>query len=592
METNKGSISTLKDAEQTLWYDYYNEPVPDYRVTLHIGLFAQPSGYDQAELSAALKRLYDKLLKDIHIKRGTKNSERHTPIKLISSLANDTERLAASVAAEYDIPTTQVTDQLAVKNGFPDADTMIADSCFALVALWDGIPNSDLRVENAVKRTLLGNSQPDSLEIFNTRTVYDLILPSPAQRDYYKPLSVRTLCPYPLESGVSWYYTTNPPTTDKSILKIYDYNEHRYRQNIANIVSINKSIMKKQSAALKHGPVYDLLPELHGSKDANLDNMRHLFTDAVSMVSKKRHYRRLFIATASALLSMIAYAVFSDYLSTIVGQVPTLLCAAVVLFMTIAAVIFIAVDKVGDYKDYIRFRLIAEAMRTRTYWQAAGIENAVFSNYSPRQKIALEGICYVESSWLLADRLANRSDAAPQKPLDINKIKNEWFGSTDELRDGHYTASIKGQLKFARKRSKEYSSKMHRENIIRPLITISAVICTIVLGLAVIIHNIPGLFPESVMNFIDTYAEVGTLAVSIVQILAAAAAAVYAINSSDLTSRYVWMGYEFQRAAMAFENADTIERKRELLVQVGAESNRENGDWAMRMLDEQPEMPI
>lgn len=211
-------------AEYRCWERYYGDKKqPIYKAPLILGVVGQEYSDDG---KTGMREAADKIITDLfdrigmkNQKKGISNSERKTPVFVLSALASNSEKdLAQYLSDEYNIQTIHVVgtgEHTTVNNALEiqadgDKDEFITRSSFMLISLWDGVDRqcrTGVIVRNALLETdpvaeRSGLSAEDTV-ISETHPVYQIVVPSAGKKEF--AWLTRLLLPYTLDSGCDWY---------------------------------------------------------------------------------------------------------------------------------------------------------------------------------------------------------------------------------------------------------------------------------------------------------------------------------------------------------------------------------------------------
>ncbi len=607
---------TMEQVQKAAWTDYGHDTEKlNYDATVYFGLFGTDYVEDKKKLESALRSFYASIHEMFGQKKAAtkKNYSRHahTRFAMLSPLETESERIAAAVAAGCGIVTYKVvrggvTSESARVIGVEgDVVDEICDSSLFALALWDGIKDgSDRRMNSAVVRALKGSTQRlMELDMPDNITVFHLLTPSKqgdAGTADHKAYTVRTLHPYPLETGNSWFYRGGKSRGGKTDV----YNHKRFERNVKKIAHFNKKIKLRRKSVLTSDNVGDLLPGLHGNTAADRDLLRHLYTDSISYAAQKKRDKMTLAMIITAVAGLGIYSILSDapegFLGLSLGTLAPVLSVLIIALLTAAMVIFMLQRRSGSHDEYVDFRLIAECLRVQTYWRATGVESSVRDEFGAKSKLDFEWARYILRSWALSDSFC--SSAGRDFPEDTaREIIRIWFGREDKIKkNGEYThendndkqdgATYKrltgnvDQYGFTRKKSDSSFRKARRDSLLKTISIAAAYGLTVLVALLVIINAVTG-DTAGIINYV-------ILAAGLVQILVAGYN-VYA-DTKDyerLANNNKWLSIEYQKAIIAGGIIDK-EQYRELFRRMGCEAVRETCGWALEFSRKEPGAPI
>lgn len=503
--TKKAKSIHWKAAVERFWKaPYNNEAEPEYGIPLILGLIAQDNTeYDE---DSVLKSV-DTLLKKEFSRFRLKAARRKTPVYILSPLENELEReVAEHLEEKWDISCIKVCRSAQTSGMYVVTDDpvdYIANSCFALIDIWDGCSASEdnkdaYRCFQAARKTLLETVKPtletlpNEAYIGDSHPVYNIVLPSPntKKRLHYKAL-VRL--PHILESGDNWYLLDNEPENDKSedkqqVENYEKYKKDRYRNNLKAIRKLNKLISRPGIADTE--PVYDQLPEpCHGvNKAADAANMRMIRFDTLATAHQKFHKSRIVTAAWCAGAGLVAYAILSDLGDIVPVHSRFGMLMSVVALVTIL-VSLMCIFLSGRYKfAHIHLRLLSESMRVKTFWNALGLsEHQPDEGMTSKTRTELEFASIAFHGWKVLDdaRGFYREENTDIRFADA--LAHEWLGSQDKRVNNSYSDNKGGQMGYARKTSRRFSKKARRSNFIKYLTSTLAMIFTFVYSVSLIL---------------------------------------------------------------------------------------------------------
>ncbi len=613
---------SMKEILRTAWIDRgrsmdeicFDAPV-------FVGVFGTVDLPDKSTLTKALhsfcKSLYElfEQKKALGRENGSAllNSSRykkhaHTRFAFLSALETETECLAARVAAGYGIETYRVTGDsaLAEKGDLvaPDGDVtgFICDYSLMALAMWNGVDavssGYDERMALAVKRALRGSTERlMELDMPDNITVYHMLMPLD-NRDKgvegHAAYGIRTLHPYPLETGKSWYFRGG-----KSKVGVTDkYNQNRFERNVGKIAHFNYKVKIRHDEVMASEKVYDLMPGLHGHADADRDLLRYLYTDNISFAAQKRRdiqTRRMITAAA---IGLITYSFVSDAPEKLfgidMGALAPFLSIFTLVFLTAAMVIFLLQRRAGSHDEYVGFRLIAECLRVQTYWRAAGVEGSVEDEFGAKSKLDFEWARYILRSWELQNRIYNTENTKFPSGV-INEVGRIWHGTEEIWQENTENAEQSGynyinsdgvdQYGYTRQKAESCSRDARREGLVNVISIAAAYGLTIVVAVLIIINA----FGNGKLEITDHL----MLLASLVQIGVAGYSLFAASKDYErVANNNTWLCIEYQKAIIACKYTANEKKKRELFRRTGCEAIREVCGWALEFSRNEPGSPI
>ncbi|MBQ9993911.1 MAG: hypothetical protein IJP17_04295, partial [Clostridia bacterium] len=635
-DTDKEGKVSFSALEQDFEKKHGKQEIPEYRAPIFIGVAAHDNdSADKAKIRARAGEFFAEINKKfgqdkLHTFAAAEQEEKRvTPVYLLSLLSNSLEELVSDEASKYGIATIHVVNpgdlpkqgKLCIEvEG--DCRRFIVDNCFALLALWNGtrydrgcgVDPLDDGVEEMVVLSLKGRIMEEgrSVKLKENRSVCHIVVPASGDKGLHIPYQKRWLYPYPVETGSSWFYTgcyclesdkskiwsVYKPLGDKKRQKSVSgekkYTKERFDNIVENISRFNAvvsdNLRDNSEGAIRKGRVFDLLKNLHGSKTADADNLKYLFYDGISVKSQKKKRMLTGGIALTACLGFCAHCLYSDcFDAPVLKTIAIMACAA---FFIIALVLFV-VGRTGKYhNDYINFRIIAEALRVQTYWDAAGISDNVAERYTERQKNELEWVKLVLRAWRL-DMMVK--GVKPEPECDnvkvLRRIGRTWLGIEDEARGGEhnkYNTINSGQYNYVRKKAKKTKKAQAREDAIN-LFGSSAVVIT-AFALCVIVLLINFTKAPEWLEVVEKYLVLGVGILSAV--VAAFAFAGATLANKQETDRLSWSRLQYKKVLMDIEEAQQPGELREIFKRIGSECIVENGEWALILADKNTELPF
>ena len=397
------------------------------------------------------------------------------------------------------------------------------------------------------------------------------------------------------------------------------YKKDRFQRNAQMLSVVNSaltSVCKKDSLV----EAYDLFSGNRTIHKNNLcvavSNIRHLRYDTIATELQSSHRIRARAIAFFAAFGLIGYGIFTDIASphSLFGVFGAVLS---VVFITLAVLLFLLNIWTKKRDAYLHLRLLSECLRTKTYFNAAGLTDKCVSDcFSERQQIELEWATIILRSWDVIDRHGHYYDK-PIKDNYLSVIEEEWIGKPDKDlaerkgESGKYDPTSDGQLAFDRKRGNEFQREASRLNNRKTWTTILVVLFTlIVAGMTVglyIIKNhtsfedaIKHPFAELISSE-DSILSLGDISVEdilvfVTGVLPAALACWLMYKETRMypenAQRYKWMAIKYQKFLTCLDKADSDEEKRAILEKVGIAAAEEIGEWTILNADSDINLPF
>jgi len=537
----------------------------------------------------------------------------HTPLILLSSLAEGADRLAARVALdcqvrlvvplpmsralyeedfetaasraefhellqqaerwfELPLPQEKSGDRLCGHGTERELQyalqgVCIARECQILIALWDGVEGEKeggtaqvvrFRLKGVPERYL--RSRP--LDPAECGPVYHLWTPRLSNpHPAGKPLTLRKLFPRSEYDSDEPEGRLNPGQEERS----QSPGELPYTQIFARVNGFNRDALQLHSRYsmerertrnfLFPEREWESLPAPLTLKSA-LKALREAYGIADSLAD---HFQRLAHRTLRGLIIMALPAVifFECYSER---WHPGLALYLLTLF---AAYLWYWWARNGDYQSkYLDYRALAEGLRVQFFWRLADLNESVADHYLRKQRSELDWIRNAIRVWNLSpgDRSGQEAaDAAASAPR-LNLALTHWV---NDQRNYYTRVTRRDHQKLERK-----------ERDVHGLLFLS-------LGLAVVL-----LVLDRMLGEMEEWAH--TLLVMVASLAPAFAAALEAyaekMAHSEQAKQFHWMSTLFSRASLRlteFLQQGNLEEARAVIRELGEEALAENGDWVM-----------
>lgn len=346
----------------------------------------------------------------------------HTPIELLTPLAEGADRIAAHAALSLDIPIIAVLpleiadykkdfagdasirdfDDLLARAAhvivLPQGDQALArPDCYArvgafgvrhahvLLALWDGIETGKTGGTSEIvrfSREGVPRHHARSTRLLNpadTGVVYHIVAPRTSAPRPPAAFTGRWLAPHGGgEVEARGLLAEIAGSTD-------EFNAHALEPGSAD--AAGRSERDLTSGRVKAGSALAPLTRLYG------------FADALAIRFQTNSRRAILALFVLVWLSIVAFETFTD-LDIAVAVIPF------VLLFGIAYAVYLWMKSRGIDARYLDYRSLAEALRVQFYWRAAGITDSVAAHYM-RYRIR-------ESEWIRKALLALELRLPPQ----------------------------------------------------------------------------------------------------------------------------------------------------------------------------------
>ena len=558
--------------------------------------------------------------------RQLRQSFPHTPLVLLSPLADGADRLAAWVAlaeglvlivplpmpradyeqdfvtasslAEFDdlltraetwfeLPPpesharTEATDPQARRDAcYANCGAFIVQHSHLLLALWDG--NTDDLVggtSQTIRFQLEGIPQSigphaNALEIPETGPVYHLVTPrhkNPTTAS--PPFTLHKL--YPGVSHLHGVAALAPPVLPSGAVR-----KHRVATGaeVGNRAIAFERIFRQMDTFNRDA--LSFAPKLPSEREAAKEDLfgrddlvaRSRTLDAIAdgyavanLMSIAFRKRTVLAARAIFLGAWIAVFAFDFYAHLSAKQPGFLL-----LYLLALLAAFAVNDRVrrGDYMNkYLDYRALAEVLRIQFFWRLADIEASVADRYLGKQRSELDWIrSAIRFTMLLADAPQTESALASSPPRDrLDAVVSRWV---QEQREYFHRAIQRDQRQLARMKLR-----------IRLLFTLALLIAAavFVLQIAPTLLRVPDLIGGALDSFIF-----------LAGLLPATAAVLEGyVNKrgyAEHVKQYERLHDLFARAAASLTTAlehDRLGEVKRIIHDLGVEALAENGDWVL-----------
>jgi hypothetical protein len=570
-------------------------------VTGHRDLRAE----DLPQLEEIVGQIIEKLKKD----------SPHTPLILLSALADGADRLVAEVALArgvrlivplpmprhiYETDFSTATSRLKFKellaraghwfelpllHGATEAEIMeegpardrqyeqagayIVRHSHLLIALWDGkYRNLVGGTSRVVKFQLEGVPEPyaprsSPIDTPESGPVYHLVTPRISNTD-----------------------TEGAPFTRRRLFpKGYAHEAERFARIRRRLDTFNRDVNDQASflaRQVQKSELY-LFPESETKElPPLLQSLRERFATADSLAI---YFQRLTQRTLSQLfiLVMLVAMVFELYAHLFPAQhwflaVYLLLLAGAYLWINRRA-------KRNDYQNkHQDYRALAEGMRVQFFWGVAGLRLSVADHYLRRQRSELDWICSAIRAWNIPTETVSTESV---DPVDTDR------GRSLELLLRHW---VMDQSRFFGKAAKRDRHKLERyEPYVKALLQIGVVVAVVVALALLVPHH----WQHEAEKLIDNHQyPIHGLLLTLISLPAICAALLHGYIEkralSEHAKQYSRMGMIFstaqERLAQMIKD-DQFGRAQNLIEELGKEALEENGDWVLLHRERPLEVP-
>lgn len=531
----------------------------------------------------------------------------HTPIHIISPLAEGADRLVARVAlaagcrvivplpmpraiyitdfeseesrAEFEelerqahevfeLPIEMGTTAAEISEHCPKRDhqygllgAYIVRNSHALIALWDGLlPERSNGTADVVGFNLTGvperfTPSRSLLEPNESDPVWHILTPRLSNPSVDgEPLSLRTL--YPSR-------TASEKEGEERFAKVLQGTE-RFNHDA---LRYEKELEKENGASLA-----ELFNVAEGKdlvdRDEDLSATRRLFAVADSLASRfSRHTHR----TLTLLFAIVtgAVIVFDLYTHIYITLWPLLLTYLLLLVATYALVVR---SRKQIYQSrYLDYRALAEGLRVRFFWHLAGIDDEIADHYLHKQRSELDWIRYGLRVWSPTRGMDHSGIDEAEEMRRLTLVQQAW---------------VEDQFGYYAKAAKREEKRMHTAEKRAAIM----VVIGIVLALFQVIQQ----------GFIDPAPEKQPIhwllvIVSLAPILAGLLLGYVEKRAhGDHARQYERMSILFANARQHLERLiaeHDLTRARRLIEELGREALAENGDWVLIHRDRPIEVP-
>lgn len=568
-----------------------NKAQKESLIPLYLGITGHRDIRD--EDMAVLKQLIKEFIKK------KQNQCPHTPVILLSPLAEGADRIAALAAIECKIdfiallpmPAEEYKKDFVLHESIVEFENLItkassiielplqegvtiknvntlekrneqyyqnglflARQCHTLIALWDGIDNGKKGgTSNVVKLKQSGipgkfEDRKKRLHHLQTGPIYHIITPRKSNPFIEKPIPKKIS--YPIHYG-----------EDLGTAVKYDEEIHN------RIDSFNKDVIAKWPDLQKivkaiAKELFTNHPHLEQDKSLNEIAKKYAIAGELSGIYQRKRFRAL-----QVLLSLVVLAFLFLHSNTEFFHEPLILLLYPVTMGIGAIWFFIASRKHYEYK-HEDYRALSEAYRIQFFLKACGKNDNVSDHYLKRHRGELEWVLYTLRTSFLNDW---KSEYRPVN-MDIT-IKAFIFLKTNW---------VNHQLEYFRRKTIEHNNSSKRWNL---LANFSFVIAILSACLLFLISFYSEKFPENLKIFESNLHATLACSTSVFLVLAAALHG-YSEKMifAEQAKNYQQMAQLFQLASDKFDHAIQTNDQSEandIISELAQEALLENGDWLL-----------
>ena len=237
-------------------------------------------------------------------------------------------------------------------------------------------------------------------------------------------------------------------------------------------------------------------------------------------------------------------------------------------------------DYQNKYQDY---RALAEGTRVQFFWQLAGLKLSAADHYLRRQRSELDWICSAIRVWNIPGEI--------ESPASVNPVATEHVRCLELV----LRYWVKDQSRFFVKAAKRDHDKLERyEPYVKVLLRIGIVV-TVVVALALVI---PHPWRHEAYELIEEHHGLHGLLLSLISLPAIGAALLHGYIEKRALSEHT---KQYSRMGMIFSNAQErlsqlikegqYTQAENLIEELGKEALEENGDWVLLHRERPLEVP-
>lgn len=525
----------------------------------------------------------------------------HTPVRLLSSLAEGADRLAANVAlrsgvelqvalpmpaamyrkdfstdeseAEFDELCARAdVMELPVRNGarssdqlhgdsrniaYADAGMFISAHCHILLAIWDGKESQNVGgtaqivyFQHYDRLPGLAESVPRT-SLFLTDDESDLVYHIPCSRLQSIPAGTEQAL-----LGKPTWFTADPDNPNLTELP------ERYVRVFERTDGFNRDIVRNlEQQGL---PTVSLAAPVSETIREAAAQIARVFgiTDALADHFQRRISLTLRATYGLAVLAGLAFILYSE-----IGRLGFLIFAFLFFLLGGMAVVEIARRR-GWHRKYLEYRVLAEGLRVQYYWAIAGIHDDGQSKFAYDNFLRQRDM---ELGWIRnIMRVAGTVGDSKPHSRDDDRLRfaiEQWIG--DE--------SNPGQLHYYKAKAAERA----RSNRFTDRLTLAC------LWGGILIACVLAFF----LDVIGEASRVQLIVLMGILPLTAAVTEAYTQRKAnrELTKQYEFMEHVFSNARRRIDEAQNVSEQREVLQGLGDAALTEHAEWILIHRDRQPD---
>ncbi len=458
----------------------------------------------------------------------------------------------------------------------------IARHCHILIALWDGLNTSEVGgTWQVVQFQLLGDSQQGlgPLDPPKRGPVYQIVTPRKKATNTEGIPYQRTDCyPPPIADGPTWSNSHTAPKESQMVYEAILDRVDMFNRDVA--IVLPRSQRKSHANVASSTACVWVSPQDAAALPASSRSILSRFeaTDllAVHYGNWTRYtFRGLFILAflAVCVFEICAHLFIPETtgasIASSVGLSHQFLKQTFILYPALwglAACLWLNA-KFKSYKDKFQdYRALAEALRIQFCWHLVGLPDAVEDSYLRKQRGELEWIRYALRTWMWISNCGHEAANHQIHREHLPSIQSLWI---EGQRDYFATASPKEHRN---------ASYLHAVGLITFFVGIF-----IALRLSLFINTTS----DQEIDF--TLVAIGVITVFAATLVAFAEKMAFAEHALQYHTMGVLFGYAAQRFD---ESVSTDEGCVAFLRELGKDALSENGDWLLMHRERRLELPI
>lgn len=432
----------------------------------------------------------------------------------------------------------------------------LARQCHTLIALWDGTDNKKkggtADVVKLKKSGIPGKFEDASkrLHYLQTGPIYHIVTPRKSTSLPDNPLSIKIYYP-------SYY--------DTDIVKA----EKNDEEMLARIDSFNKDVIKfgprlKEKVENSKNYLFKNYPDLDHSQTLKNIAAKHGIAGELATFFQKRRFLAL-----KVLLSLVVLAFLFLHSNAEFFHEPLILLLYPVTMGIGAIWFFIASRKRYEYK-HEDYRALAEAYRVQFFLKACGKQDNVSDHYLKRHRGQLEWVLYALRTSLINDLNSNNTSSVIGKN---NLMKEFKFLKTSWVDD---------QLIYFKDKAEKHNNSSKNLELLANLSFVIAILSACLLFL---VGFYTEKFPECLKAFEANLHSTLACCTSVFLVLAAALHG-YSEKMifAEQAKNYHQMAQLFQLASEKLNHAietNDVTEANDIIGELAQEALLENGDWLL-----------